>query len=84
MQGTIQSEQSLFTRSEDEILEVISGNHVPEYDTSLDVPSLFSTARNIISASFQTIDNLVQVYTVLYYVLLFFFVFFWLTFYSSF
>ncbi|ONI28877.1 hypothetical protein PRUPE_1G166000 [Prunus persica] len=58
--GTIQSEQSLFTRSEDEILEVISGNHVPEYDTSLDVPSLFSTARNIISASFQTIDNLVQ------------------------
>ncbi|KAI5349986.1 hypothetical protein L3X38_002877 [Prunus dulcis] len=60
MQGTIQGEQSLFTRSEDEILEVISGNHVPEYDTSLDVPSLFSTARNIITASFQTIDNLVQ------------------------
>ncbi|KAL6293501.1 hypothetical protein ACE6H2_001643 [Prunus campanulata] len=60
MQGTIQGEQSLFTRSEDEILEVISGSHVPEYDTSLDVPSLFTTAQNIITASFQTIDNLVQ------------------------
>lgn len=57
----IEGELSLFTMSDNKILELIYTSHVHE-DDSFDVDSLFLVTENIIKRSTQIVDNIVQVY----------------------
>lgn len=54
-------ELSLFTMSDNKILELIYATHVHE-DNSFDVDSLFLVTENIIKRSTQIVDSIVQVW----------------------
>ena len=56
----IEGELSLFTMSDNKILELIYATHVHE-DNSFDVDSLFLVTENIIKRSTQIVDSIVQV-----------------------
>lgn len=56
----IEGELSLFTMSDNKILELIYATHVHE-DDSFDVDSLFLVTENIIKRSTQIVDSIVQV-----------------------
>ena len=56
---------SLFTMSDEKILDTIRETHV-HADDSFDLESLFLVVQNIVKRSTQIVDNIVQVY--MYYI----------------